>query len=109
MKTLKGFGIDKMQAGIVAASAILHYLSETQHNKTSHIKNISRIEEDKYVWLDRFTVRNLELLYSTNEDATTLLDVLDKTITPPGSRMLKRWMIFTFKRNFTNSRTARHC
>jgi DNA mismatch repair protein MutS len=97
VKSLKGFGIDKMQSGIVAASAILHYLSETQHNKTSHIKNISRIEEDKYVWLDRFTVRNLELLYSTNEDATTLIDVLDKTITPPGSRMLKRWMILPLK------------
>ena len=97
VKSLKGFGIDKMQSGIVAASAILHYLSENQHNKTSHIKNISRIEEDKYVWLDRFTVRNLELLYSTNEDATTLIDVLDKTITPPGSRMLKRWMILPLK------------
>lgn len=97
VKSLKGFGIDKMQSGIVAASAILHYLSETQHNKTSHIKNISRIEEDKYVWLDRFTVRNLELIYSTNEDATTLIDVLDKTITPPGSRMLKRWMILPLK------------
>jgi len=97
VKSLKGFGIDKMEAGIIAASAILHYLSETQHNKTSHIKNISRIEEDKYVWLDRFTVRNLELLYSTNEDATTLIDVLDKTITPPGSRMLKRWMILPLK------------
>jgi len=97
VKSLKGFGIEKMDAGIIAASAILHYLSETQHDKTGHIKKISRIEEDKYVWLDRFTVRNLELLYSTNEDATTLIDVLDKTITPPGSRMLRRWMILPLK------------
>ena len=97
VKSLKGFGIDKMDSAIIAASAILHYLSETQHDKTGHIKKISRIEEDKYVWLDRFTVRNLELLYSTNEDATTLIDVLDKTITPPGSRMLRRWMILPLK------------
>jgi DNA mismatch repair protein MutS len=97
VKSLKGFGIEKMDSGIIAASAILHYLSETQHDKTGHIKKISRIEEDKYVWLDRFTVRNLELLYSTNEDATTLIDVLDKTITPPGSRMLRRWMILPLK------------
>ena len=97
VKSLKGFGIEKMDSGIIAASAILHYLSETQHDKTGHIKKISRIEEDKYVWLDRFTVRNLELLYSNNEDATTLIDVLDKTITPPGSRMLRRWMILPLK------------
>ncbi len=97
VKSLKGFGIDKMQNGIIAASAILHYLSETQHDKTAHIKKISRIDEDKYVWLDRFTVRNLELLYSANEDATTLIDILDKTITPPGSRMLKRWLILPLK------------
>jgi DNA mismatch repair protein MutS len=97
VKSLKGFGIDKLQAGIIAASAILHYLSETQHDKTSHIKKISRIDEDKYVWLDRFTVRNLELLYSPNEGATTLIDILDRTITPPGSRMLKRWMILPLK------------
>jgi DNA mismatch repair protein MutS len=97
VKSLKGFGIEKMESAVIAASAILHYLSETQHDKTGHIKKISRIEEDKYVWLDRFTVRNLELLYSSNEGATTLIDVLDKTITPPGSRMLKRWMILPLK------------
>ena len=97
VKSLKGFGIDKMQNGIIAASAILHYLSETQHDKTAHIKKIARIDEDKYVWLDRFTVRNLELLYSANEDATTLIDILDRTITPPGSRMLKRWLILPLK------------
>ena len=97
VKSLKGFGIDKMQSAIIAASAVLHYLSETQHDKTAHIKKISRIDENKYVWLDRFTVRNLELLYSSNEGATTLIDVLDCTITPPGSRMLKRWMILPLK------------
>jgi len=97
VKSLKGFGIDKMQSAIIAASAVLHYLSETQHDKTAHIKKISRIDENKYVWLDRFTVRNLELLYSSNEGATTLIDVLDCTITPLGSRMLKRWMILPLK------------
>ncbi len=97
VKSLKGFGIENMVSGTIAASAILHYLSETQHDKTAHIKKISRIEEEKYVWLDRFTVRNLELLYSTNENATTLIEVLDHTITPPGSRMLKRWMILPLK------------
>jgi len=97
VKSLKGFGIENLFNGIVAASAILHYLSETQHDKVGHIKSIARIEEEKYVWLDRFTVRNLELLYSANEDATTLIDILDQTITPPGSRMLKRWMILPLK------------
>ncbi len=97
VKSLKGFGIENLPNGIIAASAILHYLSETQHDKVGHIKTISRIEEEKYVWLDRFTVRNLELLYSAHEDATTLIDILDRTITPPGSRMLKRWMILPLK------------
>ena len=97
VKSLKGFGIENMHSGIIAASAILHYLGETAHDKVGHIKNISRIEEDKYVWLDRFTVRNLELLYSPHENATTLIDILDQTITPPGSRMLRRWMILPLK------------
>lgn len=97
VKSLKGFGIHEMYSGVVAASAILHYLSETAHDKVGHIKTISRIEEEKYVWLDRFTVRNLELLYSHNENATTLIDIIDQTITPPGSRMLKRWMILPLK------------
>jgi DNA mismatch repair protein MutS len=82
---------------IIAGSAVLHYLSETAHDKTAHIRNISRLEEDKYVWLDRFTVRNLELLYSFNEDATTLIDILDQTVTPPGSRMMRRWMVLPLK------------
>ncbi|UKN01124.1 DNA mismatch repair protein MutS [Paracrocinitomix mangrovi] len=97
VKSLKGFGIAHMDLATIAGSAVLHYLSETQHDKTAHIKHISRIEEDKYVWLDRFTIRNLELLYSYNEDATTLIDILDQTVTPPGSRMLKRWMVLPLK------------
>lgn len=97
VKSLKGFGVDRMPLAIIAGSAVLHYLCETAHDKTAHIKNISRLEEDKYVWLDRFTIRNLELLFSHNEDATTLIDILDKTVTPPGSRMMRRWMVLPLK------------
>jgi DNA mismatch repair protein MutS len=97
VKSLKGFGIESMKAAVIAASAILHYLSDTQHDKLGHIKNVSRIEEDKYVWLDRFTIRNLELLFSPHENATTLIGILDQTITPPGSRMLRRWMVLPLK------------
>ena len=96
-KNLKGFGVDELRVGIIAAGAILHYLSETQHEKLGHITHLSRIEEEKYVWLDRFTVRNLELIHSPNENATTLLDVLDHTLTPMGGRMLKRWMVLPLK------------
>ena len=96
-KNLKGYGVEELQKGIVAAGAILHYLSETQHDKLGHITSLSRIEEEKYVWLDRFTVRNLELINSSNEGATTLLDVLDATLTPMGGRMLKRWMVLPLK------------
>lgn len=95
--SLKGYGIDQMDKAIIAAGAAIHYLSETHHHQVSHISSISRIEEDNYVWLDRFTIRNLELLYSPNENATTLIDVLDKTITPMGSRMLKRWIALPLK------------
>ncbi len=97
VKSLKGFGIESMKAAVIAASAILHYLGDTQHDKLGHIKNVSRIEEDKYVWLDRFTIRNLELLFSPHENATTLIGILDQTITPPGSRMLRRWMVLPLK------------
>lgn len=97
VKSLKGFGIDGMKSAVIAASAILHYLSDTQHDRLGHIRNIARIEEDRYVWLDRFTVRNLELLYSSNENATTLIGILDQTITPPGSRMMRRWMVLPLK------------
>ncbi|MCB0402168.1 MAG: DNA mismatch repair protein MutS [Flavobacteriales bacterium] len=95
--SLKGFGIEEMTAAICAAGAALHYLSDTQHDKTKHITSISRIEEDKYVWLDKFTIRNLELIYSPNENARTLIDVLDRTISPMGSRMLKRWVALPLK------------
>lgn len=97
VKSLKGFGIDKMELAIIAGSAVLHYLSQTQHDKLGHIAHIARLEEDKYVWLDRFTIRNLELLYSQNENAVTLIDIMDQTLTPPGSRMMRRWMVLPLK------------
>ncbi len=96
-KSLKGFGIENQTAGIIAAGAILHYLSETQNDKLGHITAVSRIEEDKYVWLDRFTVRNLELISSPHENATTLSDILDRTHTPMGGRMMKRWIVLPLK------------
>jgi DNA mismatch repair protein MutS len=95
--SLKGFGIDQMPNAVIAAGAALHYLAETHHDKVSHISTISRIEEDKYVWLDKFTIRNLELLYSPNEGACTLINVLDQTLTPMGSRLLKRWIALPLK------------
>lgn len=96
-KSLKGFGVEKMDSGIIAAGAALQYLSETQHNKIDHISALSRIEEDRYVWLDRFTIRNLELFNSSNEDATTLIDIIDNTVSPMGARMLKRWVALPLK------------
>lgn len=96
-KSLKGFGVDGLNLGVIAAGAVIHYLSETQHDKLGHVTAISRIEEDKYVWLDRFTVRNLELINSPHENATTLLDVLDMTKTPMGGRLLKRWIVLPLK------------
>jgi len=96
-KNLKGFGIQHLTNGIVAAGAILHYLDITQHTQIGHITSISRIEEDRYVRLDKFTVRSLELLNTMNEGGKSLLDVLDKTITPMGARMLKRWIVFPLK------------
>ena len=95
--SLKGFGIEDMDAAICAAGAALHYLSDTQHNKTKHITSVARIEENRYVWLDRFTIRNLELIYSPHENAKTLIDVLDHTISPMGSRLLKRWVALPLK------------
>ncbi len=95
--SLKGFGIEELECGIIAAGAALHYLAETQHDKVKHICNISRIEEDRYVWLDRFTIRNLEIVSSNNENAKTLIDVLDQTISPMGSRLLKRWVALPLK------------
>ena len=96
-RTLKGFGVDNLPLGVIAAGSILHYLDLTHHQQTGHITQLSRIEEDRYVWLDRFTVRNLELYSSSNEGAKTLVDVLDKTISPMGSRLLKRWIAFPLK------------
>jgi DNA mismatch repair protein MutS len=95
--SLKGFGIENLSLAIVAAGAVFHYLNENQHQKLGHITAISRIEEEKYVWLDRFTIRNLELVYSMNENAKTLADILDKTYTPMGGRMMKRWMVLPLK------------
>jgi DNA mismatch repair protein MutS len=95
--SFKGFGVEHLSQGLIAAGAALHYLNETQHHKVAHINKIARIEEDHYVWLDRFTIRNLELLHSPNENAKTLLDVIDKTVSPMGSRMLKHWMVLPLK------------
>ncbi|MEX2380635.1 MAG: DNA mismatch repair protein MutS, partial [Vicingaceae bacterium] len=96
-KSLKGFGVHEMDSGIIAAGAALHYLADTRHDKLKHISRLSRIEEEKYVWLDRFTIRNLELMYSPHEGATTLISVLDETISPMGGRMLKRWLALPLK------------
>ncbi len=95
--SLKGFGVQALQLGIISSGAILHYLDFTQHSKIQHISALSRIEEDRYVWLDRFTVRNLELFHSLNEGAKTLVQVIDHTISPMGSRLLKRWVALPLK------------
>lgn len=95
--SLKGFGIEELPEGLIASGAILYYLSETQHNKIQHITSIHRIAEDAYVWMDRFTIRNLELYHSTNPNAVTLLDVIDRTLSPMGSRLLKRWLALPLK------------
>jgi len=92
-KTLKGFGIEEMNTGIVAAGACLHYLSETQNSKTGHISKITRIEQNDFVWMDHFTIRNLELISSPHQNATSLLQVIDSTTTPMGGRLLKRWLL----------------
>ena len=97
VSTLKGFGVDDLQEGKIAAGAILHYLDITQHNQVSHITNLSRIEEDKSMRLDRFTVRNLELIDTLNPEGVSLLDIIDKTISPMGGRLLKRWIVFPLK------------
>jgi DNA mismatch repair protein MutS len=95
--SLKGFGIEELPEGIIASGAILFYLSETQHNKLQHISSIQRIAEDAYVWMDRFTIRNLELYHSYNPNAVTLLDVIDRTLSPMGGRLLKRWLALPLK------------
>ncbi len=95
--SLKGFGIAELTEGVVASGAILYYLSETQHRKLQHISSIQRIAEDAYVWMDRFTIRNLELYHSYNPNAVTLLDVIDRTLSPMGGRLLKRWLALPLK------------
>ena len=97
VKNLKGYGVHHLKNGLVAAGAILCYLEQTQHTSIGHIRNISRIEETNYVRLDKFTIRSLELLSSMNEGGTSLLDVVDKTISPMGARLLRRWMVFPLK------------
>jgi DNA mismatch repair protein MutS len=97
VNSLKGFGVDKLQTGIVAAGVVLHYLNETEHRNLKHISAISRLEQDKYVWLDRFTIRNLELVSSANENAVTLFEILDHTSTPMGARLLHKWIIMPLK------------
>ena len=96
-KNLKGFGVDHLNNGIVAAGAILQYLEITQHTQINHITSLARIEEDKYVRMDRFTIRSLELIAPMNEDGSSLLNVIDNTVTPMGGRMLRRWMVFPLK------------
>lgn len=95
--SVKGFGIEDQQAGIVAAGAVLYYLEETEHKEIQHISSISRIAEEKYVWLDKFTIRNLELVFPQHEGGVPLIQVLDQTVTPMGSRMMKKWMVLPLK------------
>lgn len=94
---LKGFGIENLEHGIIASGAILYYLEETEHKEVKHISSISRIAEEKYVWLDKFTIRNLELVYSQQDGGVPLINILDQTITPMGSRMMKKWMVLPLK------------
>ncbi|RIW18352.1 DNA mismatch repair protein MutS [Algoriphagus lacus] len=94
---LKGFGIEELESGTIAAGAILYYLEETEHREVQHISSISRIAEEKYVWLDKFTIRNLELVFPQHEGGVPLIHILDQTVTPMGSRMMKKWMVLPLK------------
>ncbi len=94
---LKGFGIEEIELGIIAAGAVLFYLEETEHKEIQHISSISRIAEEKYVWLDKFTIRNLELVFAQHEGGVPLIQILDQTVTPMGSRMMKKWMVLPLK------------
>ncbi|MDN3203969.1 DNA mismatch repair protein MutS [Algoriphagus sediminis] len=96
-QNLKGFGVEELSQGIVAAGAILYYLEETEHKETQHVSSISRIAEEKYVWLDKFTIRNLELVFAQHDGGVPLINILDKTVTPMGSRMMKKWMVLPLK------------
>ena len=95
--SLKGFGVDDFPKGIVAAGACIHYLLETQHDKINHITSLSRIDQGQFVWLDKFTIRNLELLHTANANAKTLIDVIDHTVSPMGSRLMRRWIALPLK------------
>lgn len=97
-RSLSGFGVDQLSQGIIASGAVLHYLSETQHRQLKHINRLQRIAEEEYIWMDRFTIRNLELYHSTNQNAVTLLEVIDKTLSPMGGRLLKRWLALPLKK-----------
>ncbi|MFN6380588.1 MAG: DNA mismatch repair protein MutS, partial [Flavobacteriales bacterium] len=96
-KSLKGFGVEELNMGVMASGAIMHYLAETQHDKVAHISTLGRIEEDRYVWLDKFTIRNLELVSSVHENAKTLVDIMDETVSPMGGRLLRRWILLPLK------------
>ena len=106
VKSLKGFGVSELQDALICAGVILHYLNETHHHKTKHILSINRIEQDKYLWMDKFTINNLELFSSNNESATTLFNVLNKTKSPMGARLLRRWLALPLKN--INSLNYRH-
>jgi len=106
VNSLKGYGVENLSEGIVSSGAILYYLSETQHNQLNHITSIQRVHENDYVWMDRFTIRNLELYHSTNENAVTLLSIVDQTNSPMGARLLKRWLALPLKES--NQITKRH-
>ena len=95
--SLKGFGVDDFPKGIIAAGVSIHYLLETQHDKINHITSLSRIDQGQYVWLDKFTIRNLELLHTSNQNAKTLIDVIDKTVSPMGGRLMRRWLSLPLK------------
>ncbi len=104
--SLKGFGVEGFSEGIIAAGAALHYLLETHHDKIDHVSNLSRIDEGQFVWLDKFTLRNLEMIAPLNPDAKTLLDILDRTVSPMGSRLMRRWIVLPLKDK--NQVTARY-
>ena len=106
VKSLKGFGVSELKNALISAGVILHYLNETHHYKTQHILSINRIEQDKYLWMDKFTINNLELFSSNNESATTLFNVLNKTHSPMGARLLRRWLALPLKN--INSLNCRH-
>ena len=99
--SLKGFGIENLKEGITAAGVILQYLSDTEHNNISHISSLTRLDQEKYVWLDRFTIRNLELVFAQVDGGVPLIDILDQTVTPMGARLLRKWMVLPLKEKKT--------